>query len=440
MDLHDPQVANGDVKHWLDCIQFNNERRGLANVNVHVDGSRETKRAIVHQGEFGPNALGMMSSYESFKGVACNYLSCVDQDALISKQGFLPFLMITKIMLDALERSTFPFVPTHVFYDRACMILQEKYFFVPSSVSSAGGTFVLEICDKDNLAALKNNCTMSSTNPGYTVVRATEIAFGSPGSSFALDPPAIWFDIPQDAIKKASISRIKITTSRTKCNTDGNVHLVPLRRFLTERYQHGGPLCHWGPFCTFYSDREDMRQLISETVNFKIRELMLLSTGTCEPLPHQYLTSTQYEGHLESTFNAIKDEHLRYGWPVNEGRNVHDLDIPAPDADSPYCIACNDVTNEYDFARRIYSSFSSVINTDTTSTDVTTKTFDFHSSSAYDNTRTSKHDGAAGSNCIVPVHLPKICSYKCRLEPLFAASFDDEWEKVKAANLRETCV
>ncbi len=425
--IHDPCASNEKHRWWLTCKQYDDRDEGI---NSHIDCFRETKQAIIHHGEsFGRRTPEIMSSYKTFRDTMCNVHSENGCDWKTSLQR----LHIIKIMRDSQKPGIFSFSrPSHLVYGRVSMILQEKDFYVPFDISHSPSP-AIEIHSMADFTRYQGKF-----GPG-SIVTAREIAFGAPGSNTPEDDPAIWFNLPPESIRKVETASIKLATSRRRKISQ---QAESLHSILT----HKG-FIHWAPFYTYYSDNKNMRQLIDGVFDHRLHELNSLVANDAKVTLLDDSIAYHYGVLLKEKFEAIKNEHEKYGWPVIKGRNVDDFRaVPIP-TKSRYTVG--DGTT-HKFAKDIYSSFSSTIQPSTKKCE--------KSRSPYSKifSRLAQGESPKASNSselkfeplfnnspsclifpsltkdesIVTANLlPKICGFES--EPLFTNTFENHWEQVK---------
>ncbi len=381
---------------WLDCKQFDEIDKDI-NTNVHIDGFRESRIAKIHHGEaFGSETPKIMSTYFSFKNHVCNTSS----ETRMTQLKNLQRLTMVRIMRQARTNKIFSYSrPTHLFHGHVCKILQKKVFYAPNVLGIISECPVIEIVNEAHLKRLKRYDAWGS------LVIAREVAFGGPGSSKAIEEPAIWFNIPIGAIQEADISTIKMSNSRGAVQGS------------KDSLKHLARKSNWAPFYTYYSDHHDTCRLITGVLGLRSCE-MRATLRRANFMTHEYVS---LDMKLSTIFHSIKEEHLKYGWPETDVRLViNDIDSSLP-KQVPYCLS-ERYRNR--FAKKMWTSFTRNLKAcgneeifcDDNSHPSSSRIFDFL---------------ARGQPVVSPCTqvLPKICDEFH--EPLFSATFESGWKQVK---------
>ena len=298
--IHDPRVGH-DEAHSRKLIKVDRllfPQHTLFDTDAHIDYLHMTKISeTIYGGPFGSQTAEILSSYKALSAAICN--SDARPAVLTQSQRIEIALAMAKTRPVAFE-----FKNSHTIYENhLCMWRQFKVF------DTARGQ-VQEIPGEAGKALIRRKA------PG--VISVSEIAFDQEvREGGKLHPPALWFNIPLQAIEDIDMKRIKELNS-----IKGQVS------FALSHHDPDPPFRVFYPREAFYPGGENndstVREFMTDILRHELSELQ-----------NTNVLSSQRTA-LEGRFEAIKRVLAVDQWPASKGTENRNAGDAVPGVEDRY--------------------------------------------------------------------------------------------------------
>lgn len=260
---------------------------------------------------------------------------------------FVRVLITLKLRLKELGRS-FAYLPTHLFCNELCMVLQTRFFIV--NRESNDTSLITEIEEDQR----------SLTNDTREIIVAREIAFGPVGDP-GIRQMSIWFNIePSDIIPctnqqakrhKRSRHRLKKDRRRERSGTDISAAASqgPMGSKLSQS-SSGEDDASRKPeskeYSPFFNCQPIDRNAFDLITNILVHRSRVLQLWIADPPPQRYMAFVSaletYENKLLSSFESQRRHWMTWSWPLNQGRGKVDDSTDVPPVNGTYNFSVHD--------------------------------------------------------------------------------------------------